>query len=126
MQAPNFLQPSLFDALPPLQPIVRPPTTKDRRRQTNDERFADFHAANPGVYVAIVGLAISAKRAGKGKWGTKAIFEILRWQYAMQTQGAEYKLDNTFTQYYARLIMANVKELEGFFETRNHDGEGER
>lgn len=121
MSAAPALQPSLFDVV--LEPIVRSPSGKDGRKQTIAERFAEFHDANPSVYAAIRGLALQAKRNGFRKWSTKAAFEVLRWQYAIQTKTDDYKLNNNFTAPYARLLMASEPQLAGFFETRgDHDG----
>lgn len=37
--------------------------------------------------------------------------------------GDEYKLNNDYRAFYARLLMANEPELAGFFETRGEDNE---
>lgn len=119
--APADLQPSLFD-VPPLAPIVPSPTREDGRKQTLAEAFAEFHAANAGVYVALRGLALRMKANGRQRWSINGAFEVLRWQYAMQTQGDEYKLNNNHRAFYARLLMEDPA-LTGFFETRGNDDE---
>jgi hypothetical protein len=48
----------------------------------------------------------------------KGVFEYLRWQYTMQTQGERYRLNNIFTAVYARLVMETEVELKGFFDLR--------
>jgi hypothetical protein len=89
-----------------------------------ERQFEAFHRLNPHVYEAIVEIALDLKK-GRGFWkgGMKMIFERLRWLYAIQTRGEEYKLNNNYTAFYARVVMATVPELDGFFETRLHKGE---
>jgi hypothetical protein len=63
-------------------------------------------------------MARRARRRGVRRWGIKALFEVLRWNRLMQTSADDWKLNNNFTAYYARSIMAAVPELQGFFEIR--------
>lgn len=53
------------------------------------------------------------------KVGMKAVYEQARWQYSFRTGGSDgYKLNNYFHSRYARLLMAEVPELAGYFEQR--------
>lgn len=88
-----------------------------------DERFADFHSHNPHVYDALVALAREARRInGRAKVGIGMLFEVLRWQTFIRTQGESerdgYKLNNVFRSRYARLIMERERDLAGIFDTR--------
>lgn len=106
------LQPSLFDA--PL-PIVQPRYAKEA---TIQERFEAFDRANPHVYEALVGLVMQMRQRGVRQYGMKGLFEILRWRYAMQTSGDEFKLNNIFTSRYVRKLVTEYPELRDFFELR--------
>ena len=97
------------------RPIVEP---TQQPQLTVRERFERFHQTNPQVYTALVQLALQLKRRGVAKYGVKALFETLRFHYALHTQGERFKLNNYFTSFYARLMMINEPELDGFFETR--------
>lgn len=120
------LQPSLFDELI-LAPTVAPEPPQDGRRLSIQERFTAFHVANPSVYDGLRKLAMQMKRSGHGRWSTKAAFEIMRYQWAMQTHSSDgFKLNNVYTAPYARLLMEREPELQGFFETRDHhNGDGD-
>ena len=59
---------------------------------------------------------------GIRRTGIAAIFERLRWLYRLQTQGEEYRLNNTFRAYYARMVMERCPDLAGFFEVRSSPG----
>lgn len=85
--------------------------------QSLEEQFDAFHGANPHVYSALRSLARELKRRGAKKAGIGQLFEVLRWQYALQTQGSEYRLNNNYRSFYARLLNQEP-ELRGMFETR--------
>lgn len=95
-------QPSFFDY------------PKDTR--TIDEAFRRFHRENPHVYRAIVALARQAKARGWQQWSIKGIYEVIRWQHSVDTNSAP-KLPNNFTSRYARLVMEQEPDLDGFFNT---------
>jgi hypothetical protein len=80
--------------------------------------FVRYHAENPQVYAALVRFALEAKRSGRRRLGMKAVFERLRWWSVIETAGDEFVLNNNYTAWYARLVMAQEPELAGFFETR--------
>lgn len=113
-----FNQPSLFDAMPRPQPIVRTavPSPID---DTHDLQaaFERFHRDNPHVYETLKVLALRAARKGQ-RVGMKAVYEMARWYYTVETDGEPYKLNNSFTAFYSRLLMEQEPELAGFFETR--------
>lgn len=86
---------------------------------TIQERFEAFHEANPHVYRNLVRLARAFREKNpKRRIGIGALFEILRWQYAIQTDGDDYKLNNNFRSRYVRLIEAQEPDLRGAFEKR--------
>lgn len=80
--------------------------------------FVAFHHANPHVYTTLRTLALQARDAGASKLGMKALWEVCRWQLKLDTSTAQPKLNNIWTPYYARLLMANEPSLDGVFETR--------
>jgi hypothetical protein len=82
-------------------------------------RFEWFPQNNPHVYRNLRALALGMKRQrGKKRVGIKMLYEVLRYQYDIQTTGQEFKLNNNYTAYYARLLMAQEPELAGLFEVR--------
>lgn len=85
---------------------------------TIDERFEVFHKANPHVYDLIHQRALALRRRGIKRFGLAAIYEGLRYDYAVQTGGDKFKLNNDYRAIYSRMIMENDPELAGFFEKR--------
>ena len=47
----------------------------------------------------------------------KQIFEVIRWEYDLKTTG-DFKLNNNYTAWYARLVMERNPSLDGFFQLR--------
>jgi hypothetical protein len=93
-------------------------------RQTISDRFEEFHKANPAVYSTLVYLAKQwARRTGGRKLGIKTLFERARWELQLDTTDPDLKLNNSFTAFYARLIMANEPDLEGMFDLRTSEAD---
>jgi hypothetical protein len=84
-----------------------------------EEAFHQFHRENPEVYEELVSLARELKKRGYQKFGIATIYEVARWR-SMLRAGPEgqFKLNNNYRAYYARLMMRNVAELDGIFDTR--------
>lgn len=80
--------------------------------------FERFHRANPHVYAELKARALALKEAGVTRGSIGQLFEVLRYDHAIQTQNSEFKLNNNHRAFYARVLMFECKELEGFFAVR--------
>lgn len=88
-------------------------------RTDTEQRFLEFHTANPGVYKALVTLARRFKGRGHEKCSIKMLYEVCRWEFLMGTDTKDgFKLNNIFTSRYSRLIMESEPDLRDFFNTR--------
>lgn len=86
---------------------------------TLSQRFERFHAENPRVYQELMLLAYEWKRrTGGRKLGMKSLYERVRWELALATSDPDFKLNNSFTPFYARLLMLRNPELRGLFDCR--------
>ena len=100
-------QPGLFDV--PLPP----------RKLTVVERFEAFHRANPQVYRLICQYARQAKARGHERYSLKTIWCLIRFEEDTRTtRDGGFNLNDLFTSHYARLVMKQEADLEGFFELR--------
>jgi hypothetical protein len=100
-----------------LFPIVSP----SYRGLSIAEAFAVFHGENPHVFRNLRKLALTwHARHPAEKVGIKHLYEVLRWEYETRTDrpSNEVCLNNNFTAYYARLLMASEPILRGVFEIR--------
>jgi hypothetical protein len=86
-------------------------------------KFHDFDRKNPHVYDELVKLCREAKRAGKSKIGIGMLWEVMRWHFFLQTTDTDYKLNNDYRAYYARVIMVREEDLEEIFNTRENGWE---
>ena len=87
-------------------------------------KFEDFHAANPNVYDVLVALARQWITAtGRNKLGIGALYERARWEIALATGDPDYKLNNNFRAFYARLIMRQEADLAGLFDLRTSEAD---
>jgi len=83
------------------------------------QRFLLFHAAHPDVYALFKRFAFELRAAGRRCYGAKSLFERIRWHYATTSAKAgDFKLNNVFSSRYARLLIAECPQFDGFFELR--------
>jgi hypothetical protein len=58
------------------------------------------------------------RRMGGRKCGIGALYERARWEIALATSDPDFRLNNNFRAFYARLLMLNHPELRGLFDLR--------
>lgn len=88
-------------------------------RETHEEKWRAFHARNPQVYELLRAKALYAVRRGHKRLGLRTIWEALRWDLTVQVDSADdFKLNDHYTPFYARELMAREPELAGVFEVR--------
>ena len=80
--------------------------------------FIDFHEANPDVYDRLEAMTAKLAARGRKRVGIAMLFEVLRWQHYMQTEGEPFKLNNNYRAFYSRLIEANNPQWAGLFTKR--------
>lgn len=98
--------------------IFTPVVADDGAQLTLDQQFAAFHRENPDVYNRLRELAIDLRSRGHAKGSIAMLFEVLRWEHALATTDPDFKLNNNYRAFYARLLMDHEPRLRGFFETR--------
>ena len=102
-------------------PVPRFLQPEHRDGDTIEERFLKFHKLNPWIRDTIVSLARGFAAAGHDRVGIKMLFEVLRWQWQLHIvdTGEQYRLNNSFTSRYARLIAIEEPDLADMFEMRH-------
>lgn len=90
-----------------------------QRTESIADRFWAFHDKSPEVYSTLVALARQwVARTGRRRLGIATLFERTRWELAVSTSDPDFKLNNSYRAYYARLIMVRESDLAELFETR--------
>jgi len=112
-----------MEATPFMRP-VRPPTLFDgplnraAQRRSIDDRFREYHRANPRVYERFREIAHHLRCIGIERTSAKLIVERIRWNHHIRTRGEIFKINNIFTSRYARMLVKEDPSFEGFFEMR--------
>ena len=97
-------------------PRVRIPRVT-RAGKTIWERFWEYDARHPEVYILIVKYARELKARGHILYSMDAILHRIRWHYQAEKDVIEeFKMINDFTSRYARVVMEREPDLEGFFK----------
>jgi hypothetical protein len=91
---------------------------------TSADKFEEFHRLNPQVYKVLESMTAEMVNRGRRKIGMKMLIEVLRWNYYMETDdpNSEFKVNNNYVPYYARLILECHPEWDGIFELRTMKG----
>jgi hypothetical protein len=105
----DYVQEPLLD----MQPLVR------AEGATIQERFESFHKSNPWVLVALERLAGQWLDNGHTRVGVKMLVERLRWEYGIRTKGDPFRLNNTLTSRYVRLLIERNPSWAESFELRS-------
>lgn len=87
------------------------------------EAFRTFDRANPHVYAELARLTDEwLHRRGASSLGLKMLWEVMRWNLALTIETDEpFKLNNNYTSFYARKLMAHKAGVDGLFKTRGRD-----
>lgn len=87
---------------------------------TPAEKFDEYHRLNPQVANALEQMAYDLIKRGRRKIGIKMLMEVLRWNYQMKTDdpNSDFKINNNYAPYYARLLIARNPQWADVFELR--------
>lgn len=86
-------------------------------KKSLDQRFIEYHQANPEIYDAFENMALKVVNSGRGYFGARFIFQYLRWQTKTAGSG-EFKINNNYIARYVRLFEKRNPQHQGFFKTR--------
>lgn len=85
----------------------------------DNSRFCSYHEANPQVYLYFRDMAIDTIRRGFKHYSAKGVMELIRWHSGATAKGDCFKVNNSYTSYYARLFEKEYPQHRGFFRKRN-------
>lgn len=85
------------------------------RYMTWDEyRFWDYLKKNLKLYRRLIAVTRSAK-SGVTFWGIDGICAVARYLFTFEGRPERYKMTNNYRPFFARFIMENNPDLDGFF-----------
>ncbi len=83
------------------------------------QAFDEFHRDNPKVYELFKSYALRAIDKGKKKASAKMLINAIRWEHYLETvTDDEYRINDAFTAYYARLFIRDFPDYDYLFELR--------
>lgn len=88
------------------------------------EKFELFHQLNPHIYDLLVQLSRQWIRdTGRPKLGVAQLWERMRWDLAVRSSATDFRLNNDYKAYYARLIMKRESDLADLFDLRKSEAD---
>lgn len=111
------------DALFALLDQAPTPTADDEAAEDESlspaEKFLRYHRNNPNVYRAICFYAREVVRlTGSRKVGINLLVGKVRYEAKIRVKSADWRVNNIYAPFYARLIEAREPDLVGVFEQR--------
>ena len=100
-------------------PEIEPESNQaDSEVETSFERFVRFHGENPIVWRKFRAKCFRLWAVDIRSWGAWPIFGSLRYDHKLKTGGDDYKINNNYIGFYARLLMVKEPKFESFFNIR--------
>lgn len=86
------------------------------------EKFTQYHKDHPTVWVKFEELANSLWNSGVRHYGSKGLFEVMRYHTTVDTRpNSKFKINNNYSPHYAKMYEAKYPDRKGFFETRERE-----
>lgn len=82
------------------------------------QRFEAFDRDHPEVYELFRRFALEARFAGHEHFSADAICHRIRWETSVVTRGEAFKINNNYTAFFARKLMAEDRRFAEFFRVR--------
>lgn len=86
--------------------------------RTSKRRFDAWLAANPHVWELFALYSNEAIRAGHEHYSADAIVHRIRWHVSVETRGDEFKINNNYVAFLARMFADCFPQHAGFFRMR--------
>jgi hypothetical protein len=80
-------------------------------------KFKAFHQSNPRIWFEFKRHCFEIKKA-RNRYSHWAVIASVRWQHDLNPTNEAFKINNDYISLYARLMIHNYNEFDGFFELR--------
>jgi hypothetical protein len=91
----------------------------ETRQDELQAEFDRYHQDNPQVYEAFKRLTFQLINAGRENFSASAVVERIRWGVSIGEYGSDdFKINNNYRAFYARLFHMEHPNHDGFFRTR--------
>jgi len=82
------------------------------------EGFKSFNEANPHIFKAFENQALVAIKKGKKKLSAKLIINWIRWNEYLESTDRNFRINDAYQSYYARLFIGKHPHYKNIFELR--------
>jgi hypothetical protein len=79
----------------------------------------EWHKKNPHVYELFKRFSMQAINRGHRNLSAWLIVNRIRWETSVETQGDDFKINNDYIAYYARLFMHTIPNIRGSLEPKH-------
>lgn len=91
----------------------------DTRLEEMQADFDRYHEENPWVYAEFKRLTFRLINTGRQNFSASAVVERIRWGVSIGDYGPDdFKINNNYRAFYARLFHMEHPKHDGFFRTR--------
>ncbi len=80
--------------------------------------FNEFHNENPHIYIEFEAQALRAIERGREKISAKLIINWIRWNHFLKSSDQNFRINDAYQSYYARLFAEKHPEYADVFEYR--------
>lgn len=87
------------------------------------DRFAEYHLENPHIYQKFRYFTLVAIESGYKHIGAQMIIERIRWQTGVVSKNSDFKINNDYAAFYARMFMAEYPSYSSYFRTRQSEAD---
>lgn len=82
------------------------------------QKFKEYHKQNPHIWKLFKSYALCAINNGFKGYGSKAIFEVIRYNEAIKKGSDGFKINNNYTPDYVDMFENEYPKHKGFFKKR--------
>jgi hypothetical protein len=85
-------------------------------------QFIRWHSEHRDVWESFEQFSLAAAGAGRRHYGAMAILNRVRWHAEIEKRSDDFKVNNNWAPYYARIFVWKYPELSDLFSTKKLGG----
>ena len=90
------------------------------RKDELEEQVKEYHKEHPEVWENFVRFTLEKVKAGYKHYSAMGVWQRMRWELSVGADGeSEFKINNNYVPFYARLFHRAFPQYAGFFRTRH-------
>lgn len=82
------------------------------------DAFGKYHKANPVVWEHFKKFAMEIRATKRKRYSAWTIINRIRWEHDIGVHSEDFKINNNYIAFYARILIHTNPEFKDFFELR--------